>query len=487
MVLFLIGLAILLVGGLAYGKYCERVFGPDDRETPAVKLADGLDYVGMKKWKNQLIELLNIAGTGPILGPIQGILFGPIAFLTIPIGCVLAGSLHDYFVGMISMRNDGAQVPKLVTRYLGNGTNKVYNIIIWILMLLTGVVFIYTPGDLIVNDVLGMDIQSNVIWIVYACILGYYILATLFPIDAIIGRVYPIFGGFLILSALGVLVGVLMDGGASLHPITEGSLLSVHPTGQSFIPVFFITVACGIMSGFHGSQATLISRTVMDEREGRQTFYNMMLAEGFIAMVWAAGAMVLFNRSAAVDTSATLMVGLISKEFMGKIGGLIAIVGVIVLPITSGDTAFRSLRLMIAEQFNIDQGKKIKRVLLSILIFIPAVAILYYAKTNSEGFATLWRYFGFANQLVAVFALLMVSTYLKGNGKNYFISLLPGMFYTFIVSSYIFHDPKLGLNFDGRLGLEGYTGSYLVGLVFAILFAWFVAYSSKKRKDIILD
>ena len=487
MVLFLIGLGILLVGGFVYGKYCERVFGPDDRETPAVKLADGVDYVGMKKWRNQLIELLNIAGTGPILGPIQGILFGPIAFLTIPIGCVLAGSLHDYFVGMISMRNDGAQVPKLVTRYLGNGTNKVYNIIIWILMLLTGVVFIYTPGDLIVNDVLGMDIHGNVIWIVYACILLYYILATLFPIDTIIGRIYPIFGGFLIVSALGVLVGVLMDGGASLHPITEGGLISVHPTGQSFIPVFFITVACGIMSGFHGSQATLISRTVMDEREGRQTFYNMMLAEGFIAMVWAAGAMVLFNRSAAVDTSATLMVGLISKEFMGKIGGLIAIIGVIVLPITSGDTAFRSLRLMIAEQFKIDQQKKIKRVCLSIVIFIPAAAILYYAKSNSEGFATLWRYFGFANQLVAVFALLMVSTYLKGNGKNYFISLLPGMFYTFIVSSYIFHDPKLGLNFDGRLGLEGYTGSYLVGLVFAILFAWFVAYSAKKRKDMILD
>lgn len=487
MVLFLIGLGILLLGGFVYGKYCERVFGPDDRETPAVKLADGVDYVGMKKWRNQLIELLNIAGTGPILGPIQGILFGPIAFLTIPIGCVLAGSLHDYFVGMISMRNDGAQVPKLVTRYLGNGTNKVYNIIIWILMLLTGVVFIYTPGDLIVNDVLGMDIHGNVIWIVYACILLYYILATLFPIDTIIGRIYPIFGGFLIVSALGVLVGVLMDGGASLHPITEGGLISVHPTGQSFIPVFFITVACGIMSGFHGSQATLISRTVMDEREGRQTFYNMMLAEGFIAMVWAAGAMVLFNRSAAVDTSATLMVGLISKEFMGKIGGLIAIIGVIVLPITSGDTAFRSLRLMIAEQFKIDQQKKIKRVCLSIVIFIPAAAILYYAKSNSEGFATLWRYFGFANQLVAVFALLMVSTYLKGNGKNYFISLLPGMFYTFIVSSYIFHDPKLGLNFDGRLGLEGYTGSYLIGLVFALLFAWFVAYSAKKRKDMILD
>lgn len=486
MTLFLVGLAILILGGFVYGKYCEKVFGPDNRETPAIRLADGVDFIGMKSWKNQLIELLNIAGTGPILGPIQGILFGPIAFITIPLGCVLAGSLHDYFVGMISMRNDGSQVPKLVTRYMGNKTNKIYNIIIWILMLLTGVVFIYTPGDLIVNDILGMDVNSSVIWIVYACILGYYVLATIFPIDAIIGRVYPIFGAFLILSSVGVFIGTLLDGGANLHAITEGALISVHPTGQSFVPVFFITVACGIMSGFHGSQATLISRTVKSEYEGRKTFYNMMLVEGFIAMAWAAGAMVLFNRGTAIDTNATLMVGNISKEFMGSIGGLIAIIGVIVLPITSGDTAFRALRLMISEQFGIDQKTPSKRIMLSLVLFIPAVAILFFAKSNAAGFNILWRYFGFTNQLVAVFALAMISIYLKGHGKNYLISLIPGCFYSFIVTSYIMH-ADLGFMLDARLGIEGYTASYIVGVIVAIFFAWYISKTTKKRSDIIIQ
>ncbi|WBW49739.1 carbon starvation protein A [Peptoniphilus equinus] len=485
MTLFLIGLVILLVGGIGYGRYCEKVFGPDDRVTPAVALADGVDYVGMKKWKNQLIELLNIAGTGPILGPIQGILFGPIAFLTIPIGCVLAGSLHDYFVGMISMRNEGAQIPRLMQKYIGSGTNKVYNIIIWILMLLTGVVFIYTPGDLIVNDILGLDVNSGVIWVVYAIILLYYILATLFPIDAIIGRVYPIFGAFLIVSAIGVFVGVLFTGSADLHPITEGALISAHPTGQSFIPVFFITVACGIMSGFHGSQATLISRTVKSEREGRHTFYNMMLIEGFIAMCWAAGAMVLFNTTAALDTPATLVVGEVSRRFMGNIGGLIAIVGVIVLPITSGDTAFRSLRLMIAEQFNIDQKAPAKRIMLSIIIFIPALAILFFAKSNAEGFNLLWRYFGFTNQLVAVFALVLTAVYLKIHGKNYIIALAPAFFYTFVVISYICH-AEIGFSLDARLGMDGYTVSYIVGVVAAVLMVLFVNKASSHNKDEIL-
>src|SRR5699024_2591658 len=197
---------ILIVGGALYGKFCEKVFDPDDRKTPAVAMADGVDYVALKPWKNKLIQLLNIAGTGPILGPIQGILFGPIAFITIPIGCVIAGATHDYFIGMISMRNKGAQVPKMIRKYRGAGTTKVYTIIIWALMLLVGVVFIYTPGDLIVGDILGMDVNSGAIWVVYAAILGYYILSTIFPIDKIIGRVYPIFGGVLIVSAIGVLV-----------------------------------------------------------------------------------------------------------------------------------------------------------------------------------------------------------------------------------------------------------------------------------------
>lgn len=478
MLLFLAGMAILIVGGYFYGKYCEKVFGPDDRPTPAVRMADGVDYVEMDTKKNMLIELLNIAGTGPILGPIQGILFGPVAFITIPLGCVLAGSLHDYFVGMISMRNDGAQVPKMMDKYLGSTTNKVYNIVIWILMLLTGVVFVYTPGDLIVNDVLGMDVNSSVIWIVYALIFIYYIIATLFPIDKIIGKIYPFFGLLLVISAVGVFIGILRDGGANLYSMTGGFFME-HPTGQKFIPVFFITVACGIMSGFHGSQATLISRTVGDEREGRKVFYNMMLVEGFIAMCWAAGAMILFNRGTPLDTGATLMVGNISREFMGKVGGYFAIIGVIVLPITSGDTAFRSLRLMVAEQFNIDQKVAKNRITLALILFIPAILILFFAKTNAAGFNILWRYFGFANQLVAVFALAMITVYLHAHGKNYWMSLIPGLFYTFIVMSYIFSAP---IGFHLPL-----TVAYIIGIGFMAFFFWFTTNTAKKRRKMILD
>ncbi|MDR7857512.1 carbon starvation CstA family protein [Tissierella sp.] len=491
MTTFIIGLIILIVGGEIYGRYCEKVFAPDDRLTPAVTMADGVDYVAMKPWKNKLIELLNIAGTGPILGPIQGILFGPIAFITIPLGCVLAGATHDYFIGMISMRNKGAQVPKMIKKYLGDGITKVYTVIIWLLMLLVGVVFIYTPGDLIVGDILDMDVNSSVIWIVYAIILGYYIISTIFPIDQIIGRVYPVFGGVLIVSAIGVLAGVLMDGGASFTSLPKG-LLFQHPTGQNFIPVFFITVACGIMSGFHGSQATLISRTVKSEKEGRGTFYSTMIIEGLIAMVWAAGAMVLFGRGTALTTGATSMVGIISREFMGSIGGLIAIAGVIVLPITSGDTAFRALRLMIAEQFNIDQKDAKKRVGLSLIIFIPAVFILMYAKLSPGGFNLLWRYFGFTNQLVAVFALAMISVYLKTAGKNYFMTLLPGTFYTFIVTAYICHE-SIGLGLESRIGglfglaPESYAISYVIGIIAAILFAVFVPKLADSRSNTILN
>lgn len=490
MVTFLLGLAILIVGGAIYGRYCERVFGPDDRPTPATTMADGVDYVEMPLWKNKLIELLNIAGTGPILGPIQGILFGPIAFITIPIGCVIAGAVHDYFIGMISMRNKGAQIPKMMEKFLGDNLTRVYTIIIWILMLLTGVVFVYTPGDLIVGDILGLDISSNIIWVVYAIILAYYIASTVFPIDQIIGRVYPIFGGVLILSAIGVFIGVLRDGGASFANLPAG-LLFQHPSGQSFIPVFFITVACGIMSGFHGSQATLISRTVKSEKEGRGTFYNMMIVEGFIAMVWAAGAMVLFGRGIPLTTGATEMVGLISREFMGSIGGLIAIIGVVVLPITSGDTAFRSLRLMVAEQFNIDQKDPKKRVGLSVLIFIPAIIILAYAKLSPGGFNLLWRYFGFTNQLVAVFALAMITVYLKNEGKNHLITLLPGAFYTFIVTAYICHE-SIGLGLEARIGgyfglsPESYAISFTIGILTSILFIVGVPKLAKDRKDAIL-
>ena len=490
MVTFLIGLAILIIGGFLYGKLCENVFGPDDRPTPAIAKADGVDFVGMSTWKNSLIELLNIAGTGPILGPIQGILFGPIAFLTIPIGCVIAGAMHDYFSGMISIRNGGAQMPKLIGKYLGSKVHKVYNVVVWILMILVGAVFIYTPGDLIVNEIIGQKpLATNpTTWIVYGCIFGYYLIATFFPIDAIIGRVYPIFGAVLIFSAVGIFGGILLDGGASLTNLSFATnIFGQHPSQLPFMPVFFITVACGIMSGFHSTQATLISRTMKKEKEGRTTFFNMMLVEGFIAMVWAAGAMILFSKGQDIKTGATLMIGLVSREFLGNIGAIFAIIGVIVLPITSGDTAFRGLRLMIAEQFNIDQTNWVKRLSITICIFIPAAIILVYAKINPNGFNILWRYFAWTNQTIAIFALAMISVYLYINSKNYWIPLLPGMFYAYVISSYIFHAP-IGFGLESRLGMDpnSYMLSYILAAAFVAFYAWGTLALAKSRKDTIL-
>ncbi len=476
MLLFLIGLAILIVGGIFYSKYVESQFGPDDRETPAIKKADGIDYVGMDSKKNWLINLLNIAGTGPILGPIQGILFGPIAFLAIPLGCVFAGAVHDYFTGMISMRNGGSQVPKLVGKYLGNGVRKVYIVIIAILLLLTGVVFIYTPGDLIVNDILNKDVTSNVVWVVYGIIFVYYILSTVLPIDKIIGRVYPIFGLMLLLASTGVLIGILTKGAGHLSFENQG-LLAEHPLGQRFIPSFFITVACGILSGFHGSQVTLVSRTVKDEREGIKTFYAGMITEGFIAMSWAAGAMIIFSQGiAGLDTSATLMVGEIAKYFLGNIGGYIAIIGVIILPITSGDTCFRSLRLIIAEEMNMDQKLAKKRAGIAAVLFIPAIAILYFAKSNPNGFNILWRYFGFTNQLVATFALGVATSYLYNTGKNHLITLIPGMAYSLFVSTFILNAETIGFGLN-------YTISLVLGIIIAIAYGFFVTKVSKDRKE----
>lgn len=476
MALFLIGLVILLVGGFFYSKYVENQLGIDDRQTPAVSKADGIDFVAMPKWKNWLINLLNIAGTGPILGPIQGILFGPIAFIAIPLGCVFAGAVHDFLVGSISMRNGGAQVPKLVGKYLGNGTRKFYNVVIAVLLLLTGTVFVYTPGDLIANDLMSVPEGSNTIWIIYGIIFLYYILSTVLPIDQLIGRIYPLFGAFLIVSAVGVLIGVLTRGAGHLS-FQGAGLLAEHPTGQKFIPSFFITVACGILSGFHGSQVTLVSRTVASERENRATFYSTMIAEGFIAMIWAAGALVLLSQGVVpMDTRATLMVGEVSRFFMGKVGGLLAIIGVIALPITSGDTAFRSLRLIVAEELNIDQKVPAKRIGVAAVLFVPAIFLLYWAKSNPNGFNMLWRYFGFTNQLVALFALAMATSHLLYAGKNYRIALIPGIFYTFIVFSFILYDPAVGFGMNYNLSL-------IIGAVIAIAYTYFVVSKSKKNKD----
>lgn len=477
MLTFIIGLVILFIGGIVYGKFCEKTLAPDSRKTPAVANNDGVDYVPMPKWKNSLIELLNIAGTGPILGPIQGILFGPIAFILIPIGCVFGGALHDYFSGMISIRENGTQMPGLVKKYLGKNVYRIYNAFLCLLLLLVVAVFVTTPGDLFATQILNTDasIGNPTIWIIYGCIFAYYIIATLFPIDKIIGKIYPIFGGILLLSAVGIFFGLFIKG----YPLTNVSLSNwkgIHPDGIPILPIFFVTVACGIVSGFHSTQATLIGRSVTNEKEGRMTFYNMMILEGFIAMIWAAatmGALGLYKD--AQGLAPVGMVGFIAKDMLGKVGGMIAIIGVIVLPITTGDTALRSLRLILADLFKFDQSKAKNRVSLCAAISAVVIVILLFSKLNAAGFNILWRYFSWSNQAIAIFAFAIISIYLFAAKKPFLMALIPGAFYAFIISTYIFN-AQIGFNIPIKI-------SYVMGVIFAALYCWFIIEKAKKKRE----
>lgn len=485
MITFIIGLVILFVGSALYGKFCEKVFGPDDRKTPAYTKQDGIDYVPMKEWKNSLINLLNIAGTGPILGPIQGILFGPIAFITIPIGNVIGGAMHDYFSGMICLRDGGTQMPTMIRRYSNKGVYTVYQIFCSLLLLLVGAVFIYTPGDIAATQVFGFDGAATSVstWVIYGVIFAYYLIATVFPIDKIIGRIYPVFGAILLFSALGVFIGLFVHG----YPLTElwddwnGGLVAYgdYFDANHFIPIFFITVACGILSGFHSTQTAIISRTMKSEKQGRMTFYNMMTLEGFIAMVWAAGAMGIYNLEIqAADASlATASIGVICRDLLGPIGGIIAIVGVIVLPITSGDTALRSLRLAIADAFHLDQTKKAKRLGLAAVIFALVAVILVFAKINADGFNILWRYFAWSNQSLSLFAFLAITVWMfeTGRAKYVWIPLIPGAWYTFITVTYIVN-AKIGFNVP-------WMAAYIIGVVAAAAYVAILVWYGKKRSQ----
>lgn len=483
-VTFIIGLVILFVGAAIYGKLCDKVFGPDDRKTPAYTKQDGVDYVPMKSWKNSLINLLNIAGTGPILGPIQGILFGPIAFITIPIGNVIGGAFHDYFSGMISLRDGGTQMPGIIKKYTNKTVYWIYNIFVSLLLLLVGAVFIYTPGDIAATQVFGFSGDAHAVstWVIYGVIFLYYLAATVFPIDAIIGKIYPVFGGILLFSAIGVFIGIFAKG----LPLVEvwdsvwcyqGIFdYSEYFAGHHFLPVFFVTVACGILSGFHSTQTCIISRTMKSEKEGRVTFYWMMILEGFIAMVWAAGAMGVFNAGIQEATAgATSTVGVVCKYMLGNVGGIIAIIGVIVLPITSGDTALRGLRLTVAETLGIDQSTNGKRLGLSAIIYVLVASILVWAKFNPNGFNTLWRYFAWSNQTLSLFAFACITVWMCINGKSKWIwmPLIPGTFYAFITSTFIMN-AKIGFNLP-------WAAAYVIGVLFAIAYLVVLIWYGNKR------
>ena len=443
MITFLIGIAILIGGYFTYGKFVEHVFGPDDRKTPAVEKPDGVDRVVLPHWKNMLIQLLNIAGIGPVIGVILGIKFGAIVFILLPLGNVLGGAVHDYFSGMVSMRNNGYNVPALSRKFLGKGPAKVVMTLISIALILVGAVFTNTPAALINTPILaGSAVSPTLFWVAVACIFAYYFASTFFPIDKIIGRIYPIFGALLILASLAIFVGIVPN----LNVLDEFCFSDImsnfhkHPAGQPIIPMLFVTIACGIISGFHSTQSPLVARTEVTERTGRQTFYGMMIIEGLIGMIWAAGGMFIYHQMPELLTGASgvkVLSVLVSTVIPWAPISILVVVGVIVLAITSGDTSLRSLRLTIAELTGMEQTSIRNRLLLTVPMFAICAIIIFWSNLNPEGFNILWNYFSWSNQLMAVCSLCVATVYLRSKKKNFWIALIPCMFMTFITCDYI--------------------------------------------------
>ncbi len=463
MITFLIGILILIFGYIFYSRFVERIFSPDDRETPARKLFDGVDFVPMTKNRSSLVHLLNIAGMGPIIGAVQGILFGPIAFILIPLGCIFAGGVHDYFAGMLSVRNEGAQITGLINKYMGKNEFKIFIIIVSIMLLLLATVFVYTAGDLFVERFLGINefsITNPIVLKTYLAILAYFILATLFPIDKIIGKFYPILGVMLILGTGMILAGFFING-VNLENLTLANF-NIHPKNLPLIPMFFMTVSCGLLSGFHSTQATIISRTIENEKDGKRAFYGMMCLESLIAIIWAAAAMDVYALNLVPQNiiGTANVVNIIANKFVPLNLAFLVTLAIIILPITSGDTALRGLRITLADAFRLSQKQIINRLIIVIPIIAIVLLILYWAKTHSGSFGFIWRYFTFFNQLIAIPTLLCASIYLAKKKKNYYITLIPALFYVFITMAFIFHE-KIGFNLST-------TASNIIGIILTI-------------------
>lgn len=455
---FLIGIVLLVVGYFTYGKFIEKMFGvKEERPTPAYVNSDGVDYIPMSTPKNSLIQLLNIAGTGPVFGPIMGALYGPAAFIWIVVGCIFAGAVHDYLTGMISIRNRGAHLPELASKFLGKVMKHVVNGFAVLLLLLVGTVFVSTPASL-----LHLLSDGRVaIGIFIAFIFVYYIFATLLPVDKIIGRLYPYFGALLLLSAAGVGIGLVVTGA----PIPELSFQNFHPGGAAIFPLLFFTISCGALSGFHATQTPIISRTTQKEKQGRKIFYGMMIAEGIIAMIWAAAAMSMFDGYNGLSEILAAggpgaIVSEASTTLLGAIGGTLAVLGVIVLPITSGDTAFRSARMIIADYLKIGQKTIKSRLWMAVPLFVISAVL------TQIDFELLWRYFNWANQSTAVIALFVGAMYLYIAGKNYFVALIPGTFMLIMVITYILSQP-IGFNLPMNVSwIGGFIGAAILVLLF---------------------
>ena len=474
MVSFVLSVLALVLGYLLYGRFVERVFGPDPaRKTPAVEKADGVDFIAMPTWKVFMIQFLNIAGTGPIFGAIMGAKFGPASYLWIVFGCIFAGAVHDYLSGMLSVRHGGAGLPELVGTYLGKRTKTVMLVFSVLLLLMVGAVFVYSPA-LILGDIAGDGGRVAImIWI--GVIFLYYVVATLLPIDKIIGRIYPLFAVALLFMAAGLLACLLVKW-PSLPELWDGLSGWSEQTGvanQPIFPCLFITIACGAISGFHATQSPLMARCIKSEKLGRPVFYGSMITEGLVALVWAAVASWFFFDGGAEEvgisagSAAPAIVTAVSKSWLGVVGGVLALLGVVAAPITSGDTAVRSARLIIADFLKLEQKSLAKRLYIAVPLFVASALLLWYNIADADGFNTIWRYFGWSNQTLAVFTLWTITVYFakRKGGRWYLITLFPAMFMTAVCTTFILVD-KVGFRLPAAtapwIGLGTFLLSYIL-------------------------
>ena len=441
MITFTLSLLLLIVGYIIYGGYVNRLFSPDNRKTPALTKTDGVDFLPLPTWKIFMIQFLNIAGLGPIFGAIMGAQFGTASYLWIVLGTIFAGAVHDFFSGTLSIRNGGESLPEIVGRYLGSNTKKIVCVFTLILMVLVAAVFVSGPAELLAG--MTPDWMNSIFWI--AVIFLYYILATMLPVDKIIGKFYPLFAIALLFMAVGILV-MLYVKSPQLPEIWNG--FGPKYEKNPIFPMMFISIACGAISGFHATQSPLMARCITNEKHCRPIFYGAMVAEGMVALIWAAAATYFFQENGIVDQltgkafSGAAVATRISKEWLGTFGGVLAILGIVAAPITSGDTALRSARLIAADFLKIDQRPIKKRLLIGAPLFIITFGVLLYSLRDAEGFKIIWRYFAWCNQTLAVFTLWAITVYLVKSRKNFYIALLPALLMTLVCSSYICIAPE---------------------------------------------
>ncbi len=471
---FLISVIALVLGYIIYGRVIERVFAPDkSRITPAIAMADGVDYVAMPTWKIFMIQFLNIAGTGPIFGAILGALYGPVCYLWIVFGCIFGGAVHDYLSGMISIRNGGESLPDIVGQYLGNTVKHLSLIVTLILLLLVGAVFVDSPA-IILGNLTGMTGSSSLVWV--GVIIAYYVTATLVPVDKIIGNIYPFFAFAIIFMAIGLLVCLFIQWPSGVPEIWDG-LENLNPESGYVFPGLFITIACGAVSGFHATQSPLMARCMKNEKYGRPVFYGSMILEGIIALVWAtissyffyAGGNVAMN--AENVKTAPEVVTIVSNTWLGHFGGILALLGVVFAPISSGDTALRGARLIIADAIHLKQKSIFNRLAISVPIFAIVGGLLWFNSSMPNGFNVIWRYFGWANQTLSVFTLWAITAFLMTSRKGewYILTMIPAAFMTSVCLTFILTQ-KIGFGLPESLNIYLGIGIFIASIIIFYIF-----------------